>query len=430
MGYFDNLAAGNDKKQILEQDKVTKELLPGAKEAFYNETNSDAYKADLDRRIAEISSRTAPTVGKTAFGANAYGKASQLGPAHGVAAQTIARPDADARVGQGASMDAFLSGAAGKGPSVAPQQMQQSTDAALAAMSRARGARGARVNPALAGIAGRNEMGGVLHEGMLTAASSKAREANEAASRFGQLSAAVRDQDISAATAQAKMQQEAALYSANAQNANTLANKGFADQMSQFNAGAALKQAKLGQEVEFANVEADLRARGMNDQQIAGYLNNLQQQQHNDKNARQAYWEYDQDLRMFNDKAFAQGNRDRADAEAKLAASTAQVATMGMRSDERSKKNVKPGSDAVAGWLDELKPYQYEYKDPHADGAAPGKHVSVMAQDLERTSLGKSAVIEGADGMKQVDYGRLGGLSLAAIVDMHNRLKAVEKKRK
>lgn len=51
--------------------------------------------------------------------------------------------------------------------------------------------------------------------------------------------------------------------------------------------------------------------------------------------------------------------------------------------------------------------YGYEYKDPSAPGAAPGEHYGPMAQDLEKTPAGASTVIEGKDGKKAIDTGRL-----------------------
>src|SRR5690606_39757811 len=58
--------------------------------------------------------------------------------------------------------------------------------------------------------------------------------------------------------------------------------------------------------------------------------------------------------------------------------------------------------------------HTYRYEDPDAPGAAPGLHAGPMAQDLERTPLGRSMVREGPDGTKMVDLGRAGLTALAA----------------
>lgn len=399
-----------------------------AKGDFYDNTKSDAYKSDLDKRMADVAARSAPTTGKTTFGADAFGTAARVAPASTVSGATIARPDAAARVGQAQSLDAYFASMNGGGPSVAPAQQQQSTDAALAAFARARAAKGARVNPALAGLAGGREMGGVLHEGALMASATHAKEANDAASRFGALSSAVRGQDLDIATAQAKNNQEAALFSANAWNANALANKGMADQMGQFNASAAVKQAKMGQDVEFANMAAALQSRGMNDQQIAAYLAAYQKQQGLDKDARMAYAEHAKAANEHERKLTTEKNRVDMENDQKKFNAVAQMMMLGA-SDERAKKDVKSGHSPLHSWLDELEPYEYAYKDPSIAGAAPGRHVSVMAQDLERTGIGKSAVVEGDDGVKRVDYGRLAGVQLAAIVDLHGRMTKLEKRK-
>ncbi len=47
---------------------------------------------------------------------------------------------------------------------------------------------------------------------------------------------------------------------------------------------------------------------------------------------------------------------------------------------------------------------EYEYKDPSAPGAAPGRHAGPMAQELESIP---GVVEEGDDGMKRVNTGRL-----------------------
>lgn len=94
-------------------------------------------------------------------------------------------------------------------------------------------------------------------------------------------------------------------------------------------------------------------------------------------------------------------------------------------SDERQKKHVKDGSDDSYKFLDALKPKTYEYKNPALPGAGPGEHVSVMAQDLEKTKGGKQMVKETPQG-KMVDYGQGLAQMLAATADLHQRLKKLE----
>jgi hypothetical protein len=91
-------------------------------------------------------------------------------------------------------------------------------------------------------------------------------------------------------------------------------------------------------------------------------------------------------------------------------------------SDERTKTDVHElDSDAL---LSELTGMTFRYKRPDEHGE--GRRAGVMAQDVERVQ--PSAVSEGPDGVKRVDYGQLGGLLLAALADMNERLRDVEGK--
>ena len=75
-----------------------------------------------------------------------------------------------------------------------------------------------------------------------------------------------------------------------------------------------------------------------------------------------------------------------------------------MASDENMKKNIKSADEGkLKDFIDKLKAYQYEYKD---EKHGEGEHSSVMAQDLEKSDLGSTAVIETPEG-KMVDYGKL-----------------------
>lgn len=82
----------------------------------------------------------------------------------------------------------------------------------------------------------------------------------------------------------------------------------------------------------------------------------------------------------------------------------------GAVSDERAKENIADAGPA--DWLDHLVAKDYDYKDP-AHG--PGRRRGVMAQDLEKSDVGKAFVIEGGDGLKRVDTG---GLTLALVAEV------------
>lgn len=106
------------------------------------------------------------------------------------------------------------------------------------------------------------------------------------------------------------------------------------------------------------------------------------------------------------------------------AAGAAKMAAIG-GSDENMKKDIKPGDKEIASFLDAMKAHSYKYKD---EKHGEGKKVSPMAQELEKTSLGKSMVKEGPDG-KMVDYGAGFGAMMAAMASLNQRTKELEGKK-
>jgi len=94
-------------------------------------------------------------------------------------------------------------------------------------------------------------------------------------------------------------------------------------------------------------------------------------------------------------------------------------------SDENLKKDIKPGDKEITSFLDAMKAHSYKYKD---EKHGEGKKVSPMAQELEKTSLGKSMVKEGPDG-KMVDYGAGFGAMMAAMASLNQRTKELEGKK-
>ena len=92
------------------------------------------------------------------------------------------------------------------------------------------------------------------------------------------------------------------------------------------------------------------------------------------------------------------------------------------KSDINSKTNIENFSSDE--FLDKLKPYKYDYKD---EKNGKGKQAGVMAQDLEKTEVGKQAVIDTPEG-KMVDYNKLGPTMLSSLVELNERLKKIEGK--
>jgi len=87
-------------------------------------------------------------------------------------------------------------------------------------------------------------------------------------------------------------------------------------------------------------------------------------------------------------------------------------------SDEREKESVKAIENAPG--------YSYNYTDPDAMGAAPGRQYGIMAQDLEKTPAGRSVVKQGPGGAKMVDTSRLTMVNTAALNGMQKHIDELE----
>lgn len=90
-------------------------------------------------------------------------------------------------------------------------------------------------------------------------------------------------------------------------------------------------------------------------------------------------------------------------------------------SDKKFKKNTKPVTDKdIDSFLSSLKGFTFDYKDAARHGE--GRRMGPMAQDLERSPIGKAAVSNEADG-KYVDYSKLIPAMLAVLARHDDKLK-------
>ena len=97
-------------------------------------------------------------------------------------------------------------------------------------------------------------------------------------------------------------------------------------------------------------------------------------------------------------------------------------------SDRGLKKNIRKAKDKdlmepkeIDGFLNDLYAYQYNYKDA---GHGTGKQVGVMAQDLEKTQLGKQMVENTPQG-KQINAAKGLGLAMASQARLNQRLNSI-----
>lgn len=93
-------------------------------------------------------------------------------------------------------------------------------------------------------------------------------------------------------------------------------------------------------------------------------------------------------------------------------------------SDEDVKENKAPSEKKMKSFLDALSAKEYNYK-PET-GLDTKKKYGIMAQDLEKSEVGKSLVVE-KNGVKHVDMNRGFSAILAAQAELNNRLNKVEK---
>ena len=100
---------------------------------------------------------------------------------------------------------------------------------------------------------------------------------------------------------------------------------------------------------------------------------------------------------------------------------TATLVGLFTASDERIKTNREPANAAAYRFLEELAPEKYDIPRLGTEG-----EFSVMAQDLEKSEMGRQTVNETPDGVKTIDIA--GGLKalLASQAALHERLKKLE----
>jgi len=117
-------------------------------------------------------------------------------------------------------------------------------------------------------------------------------------------------------------------------------------------------------------------------------------------------------------------------AQAAQAQAAGNMALLGAGISAFSDKNVKkdidnPSTKDIREMLDKIEAFTYKYKNSeHGEG----KQMGVMAQDLEKSKLGKEFVKDTEQG-KVVDYGKMASTMAASLADISKRLDKVEGKK-
>ena len=92
-----------------------------------------------------------------------------------------------------------------------------------------------------------------------------------------------------------------------------------------------------------------------------------------------------------------------------------------MVSDETKKTNIDNEDNNLRSLLDTIKPYSWDYKEPEKHGV--GRFTGVMAQDLQKSEIGKQIVLPQSDGTLAVDTKRMASTAIAASALMYKEQK-------
>jgi hypothetical protein len=100
-----------------------------------------------------------------------------------------------------------------------------------------------------------------------------------------------------------------------------------------------------------------------------------------------------------------------------------------MMSDKNVKKDIKEiNPKDIEDFATKLKASSFKYKSPNGESYQDGSVSGIMAQDLEKSKIGKQMVINGPEG-KMVDMKKAVPATLAAVSEVMKRIKKLESKK-
>lgn len=80
-------------------------------------------------------------------------------------------------------------------------------------------------------------------------------------------------------------------------------------------------------------------------------------------------------------------------------------------------------------FMDKLTPSTFKYKNPHLPQTSGGKHYGVMAQDMQKSELGKALISKSPQGTLQYDQLKATSLALASLAFLNQRVNKLESKK-
>ena len=96
------------------------------------------------------------------------------------------------------------------------------------------------------------------------------------------------------------------------------------------------------------------------------------------------------------------------------------LGAVGMLSDERKKRRIREGDDQAVAMLRALAPATYEYR-PEVGAPEGQRYAGVMAQDLERSDMGRAMVMSTPEG-RMVDTQQAGMAALGAAAALQRQV--------
>lgn len=418
--------------------------------------NQDFLNNLANSELGQVSSYGAPQIGNTdlgsaptataAQGTAAVGNAALVGPAAQAQGAQVSQSGAQS---QQALLAQLGQQAQGQGPSTANLQLQTALSQAANQQQGQAALFGGR-NSSASQRAAMVNTAALAQNAANQSVQNRVNDQLSAQSQLANVAGTVQGQNLSAAQlAQANSQYNATntnaftLANQGATNAQTLANEtalntqgaqnvAAAQQTALANAAAAgqygLQQGTMDQAAATTNATNTLQNEVNNTQRqvsfdtLAGQTSqqaaaNLQGQQTLDAS--------DYNATMGANAGIYQNavNANAGTVNAVIGAGST-VGAAAAKSDERAKDDIEDAGDEIDALLSQLKASSYRYKD--GQGEAPGRHVGVMAQDLLKTDAGRGMVKQDSTGTLQVDYGQGLGTMMAALADIHGRLKKLE----
>lgn len=297
--------------------------------------------------------------------------------------------------------------AAGQGPSVASQQLQQGLQQQLMLQqAAAAGQRGGASNPFLVQRQLADQAAQAMQTTNAQMGQQRAQEALTAQNSLGSLLGNINQADTQQAQFQAQLNQQAGLANQGTSMQAALANQQAQQQQIQNSLAAQEFYAQGQQGLDTQNIN-----NAVNYQNAA--LNNAQ---------------YNNTLNAGIAAANA-GQSGKYGGQVLNAASQAASAGAGMlaTSDERAKTNIDREQVAadMHDFLGSLDPASWDYRDPARDGM--GRHYGVMAQSTERSPVGRTFTFTDTDGTKKLDLTRASTATLAALAHLHREQQSLKK---